>query len=84
MRRMGSGKSCPFTLKSNGDARRNRRILVCVKVPNIACPEMTVPIPSAMAIQQSSSMQVHQSVAGGLVTSAAASIASIWRGWTNK
>ncbi|KAL6252082.1 hypothetical protein P5V15_015065 [Pogonomyrmex californicus] len=33
---------------------------------------------------QSSSMQVHQSVAGGLVTSAAASIASIWRGWTNK
>ncbi|EFN82376.1 beclin 1-associated autophagy-related key regulator [Harpegnathos saltator] len=54
-------------------------------VPNIACPEMTVPIPSAMATQQSSAMQqVHQSVAGGLVTSAAASIASIWRGWTNK
>ncbi|XP_032664663.1 beclin 1-associated autophagy-related key regulator isoform X2 [Odontomachus brunneus] len=53
-------------------------------VPNIACPEMTVPIPSAMVTQQASSMQVHQSVAGGLVTSAAASIASIWRGWTNK
>ncbi|XP_011496345.1 PREDICTED: beclin 1-associated autophagy-related key regulator isoform X2 [Ceratosolen solmsi marchali] len=51
-------------------------------VPNVACPEMAVPIPGAMASQQSSSMQVNQSVAGGLVTSAAASIASIWRGWT--
>ncbi|KAK2581993.1 hypothetical protein KPH14_002429 [Odynerus spinipes] len=51
-------------------------------VPNVACPEMTVPIPGSMVSQQSSSMQVNQSVAGGLVTSAAASIASIWRGWT--
>ncbi|CAK9814009.1 Beclin 1-associated autophagy-related key regulator [Anthophora quadrimaculata] len=51
-------------------------------VPNVACPEMAVPIPGAMVSQQSSSMQVNQSVAGGLVTSAAASIASIWRGWT--
>ncbi|XP_043508543.1 beclin 1-associated autophagy-related key regulator isoform X2 [Frieseomelitta varia] len=51
-------------------------------VPNVACPEMIVPIPGAMVSQQSSSMQVNQSVAGGLVTSAAASIASIWRGWT--
>ncbi|XP_015173689.1 PREDICTED: beclin 1-associated autophagy-related key regulator isoform X1 [Polistes dominula] len=50
-------------------------------VPNVACPEMTVPIPGSLANQQSS-MQVNQSVAGGLVTSAAASIASIWRGWT--
>ncbi|TGZ57028.1 Beclin 1-associated autophagy-related key regulator [Temnothorax longispinosus] len=53
-------------------------------VPSIACPEMAVPTSGAMISQQSSSMQVHQSVAGGLVTSAAASIASIWRGWTNK
>ncbi|XP_071554674.1 beclin 1-associated autophagy-related key regulator [Temnothorax nylanderi] len=53
-------------------------------VPSIACPEMAVPTSGAMVSQQSSSMQVHQSVAGGLVTSAAASIASIWRGWTNK
>lgn len=52
------------------------------QVPNVACPEMVVPIPGAMISQQSSSMQVNQSVAGGLVTSAAASIASIWRGWT--
>ncbi|KOC65641.1 Beclin 1-associated autophagy-related key regulator [Habropoda laboriosa] len=51
-------------------------------VPNVACPEMAVPIPGAMVSQQSSSMQVNQSVAGGLVTSAAAGIASIWRGWT--
>ncbi|XP_076638474.1 autophagy related protein 14 [Colletes latitarsis] len=51
-------------------------------VPNVACPEMAVPIPGAIINQQSSSMQVNQSVAGGLVTSAAASIASIWRGWT--
>ncbi|XP_063994053.1 beclin 1-associated autophagy-related key regulator isoform X2 [Diachasmimorpha longicaudata] len=51
-------------------------------VPNVACPEMTVPIPGATLTQQSSSIQVNQSVAGGLVTSAAASIASIWRGWT--
>ncbi|XP_031784462.1 beclin 1-associated autophagy-related key regulator [Nasonia vitripennis] len=51
-------------------------------VPNVACPEMVVPIPGAMTSQQSSSMQVNQSVAGGLVTSAAASIASLWRGWT--
>lgn len=43
---------------------------------------MAVPIPGTMVSQQSSSMQVNQSVAGGLVTSAAASIASIWRGWT--
>ncbi|EZA61339.1 Beclin 1-associated autophagy-related key regulator [Ooceraea biroi] len=53
-------------------------------VPSMACPEMVVPTSGAMISQQSSSMQVHQSVAGGLVTSAAASIASIWRGWTNK
>ncbi|XP_012216786.1 beclin 1-associated autophagy-related key regulator isoform X2 [Linepithema humile] len=53
-------------------------------VPNITCPEMAVPTSGTMVSQQSSSMQVHQSVAGGLVTSAAASIASIWRGWTNK
>lgn len=45
---------------------------------------MTVPIPGAVVSQQFSSMQVNQSVAGGLVTSAAASIASIWRGLTNK
>ncbi|XP_076645287.1 autophagy related protein 14 [Halictus rubicundus] len=53
-------------------------------VPNVACPEMTVPFPGAMInnSQQSSTMQVNQSVAGGLVTSAAASIASFWRGWT--
>ncbi|XP_034942631.1 beclin 1-associated autophagy-related key regulator [Chelonus insularis] len=51
-------------------------------VPNVACPEMQVPNPSAITSQQSSSIQVNQSVAGGLVTSAAASIASIWRGWT--
>uniref|UniRef100_A0ABD2X1I5 Beclin 1-associated autophagy-related key regulator n=1 Tax=Trichogramma kaykai TaxID=54128 RepID=A0ABD2X1I5_9HYME len=51
-------------------------------VPNVACPEMVVPIPGGMTSQQSASMQVNQSVAGGLVTSAAASIASIWRGWT--
>ncbi|KAJ8673586.1 hypothetical protein QAD02_004848 [Eretmocerus hayati] len=52
-------------------------------VPNIACPEMPVPVPGVMSRQSSSSsMQVNQSVAGGLVTSAAHSIASIWRGWT--
>lgn len=45
---------------------------------------MAVPTSGAMVNQQAASMQVHQSVAGGLVTSAAASIASIWRGWTNK
>ncbi|XP_046607390.1 beclin 1-associated autophagy-related key regulator [Neodiprion virginianus] len=52
-------------------------------VPHVICPEMMVPIPGGMMGQQSSaSMQVNQSVAGGLVTSAAASIASLWRGWT--
>ncbi|XP_033216682.1 beclin 1-associated autophagy-related key regulator [Belonocnema kinseyi] len=51
-------------------------------VPNVSCPEMVFPIPGSMVSQQSSSLQVNQSVAGGLVTSAAASIASIWRGWT--
>ncbi|XP_043273429.1 beclin 1-associated autophagy-related key regulator [Venturia canescens] len=50
-------------------------------VPNVPCPEMTVPHPGAIS-SQASSIQVNQSVAGGLVTSAAASIASIWRGWT--
>ncbi|XP_011305651.1 beclin 1-associated autophagy-related key regulator isoform X2 [Fopius arisanus] len=51
-------------------------------VPNVACPEMTVPIPGTILNQQISSIQVNQSVAEGLVTSAAASIASFWRGWT--
>ncbi|KAK0095124.1 hypothetical protein PV326_009180 [Microctonus aethiopoides] len=51
-------------------------------VPNVACPEMRVPNPGAITSQQSSSIQVNSSVAGGLVTSAAASIASMWRGWT--
>lgn len=59
------------------------RFSILLQVPNVACPEMVVPIPGAMS-SQSSSMQVNQSVAGGLVTSAAASIASIWRGWTTK
>ncbi|XP_066589797.1 beclin 1-associated autophagy-related key regulator [Prorops nasuta] len=51
-------------------------------VPNVSCPEMILPMPGAIINQQSSTMHVNQSVAGGLVTSAAASIASIWRGWT--
>jgi len=50
----------------------------------MVCAEMLLPSSGAIISQQSSNMQVHQSVAGGLVTSAAASIASIWRGWTNK
>ena len=53
-----------------------------MQVPNVACPEMVVPVPGLSTTQQSSSVQVNQSVAGGLVTSAAASIVSIWRGWT--
>ncbi|KAH0952400.1 hypothetical protein HN011_010263 [Eciton burchellii] len=53
-------------------------------VPSMVCAEMLLPSSGAAISQQSSNMQVHQSVAGGLVTSAAASIASIWRGWTNK
>lgn len=43
---------------------------------------MIIPNPGAISSQQTGSFQVNQSVAGGLVTSAAASIASIWRGWT--
>jgi len=50
----------------------------------MVCPEMLLSNSGALISQQSSNTQVHQSVAGGLVTSAAASIASIWRGWTNK
>ncbi|XP_014207064.1 beclin 1-associated autophagy-related key regulator [Copidosoma floridanum] len=54
-------------------------------VPHVDCPEVTIPIPrAAMSRQHSSNIQVNQSVAGGLVTSAAASIVSMWRGWTNK
>lgn len=51
-------------------------------VPNVSCPEMIVPHPGSIISQHSSSINVNQSVAGGLVTSAAASIASMWRGWT--
>lgn len=51
-----------------------------LKVPNVSCPELDIPNPSTMASQQDGD-QVNQSVAGGLVTSAAAGIASLWRGW---
>lgn len=54
------------------------------QVPNNPCPEMIETNPGTTITQQSSSTQAHQSVAGGLVTSAAASIASILRVWTNK
>ncbi|KAF7990810.1 hypothetical protein HCN44_000615 [Aphidius gifuensis] len=47
-------------------------------VPNVSCPEMIVPHPGSIISQHSSSINVNQSVAGGLVTS----IASMWRGWT--
>ncbi|XP_021917115.1 beclin 1-associated autophagy-related key regulator isoform X2 [Zootermopsis nevadensis] len=50
-------------------------------VPHVSCPE-SVPGPSQMSQQNFTSTQQATSMAGGLVTSAAASIASLWRGWT--
>jgi beclin 1-associated autophagy-related key regulator len=50
-------------------------------VPHVSCPE-TVPGPSQISQQNVTSTQQATSMAGGLVTSAAASIASLWRGWT--
>ncbi|VEN54074.1 unnamed protein product [Callosobruchus maculatus] len=55
-------------------------------VPHVACPE--VPPGAAMAPpqspQQMTSTQQASSMAGGLVNSAAASIASFWRGFTGR
>nr|CAD7441769.1 unnamed protein product [Timema bartmani] len=50
-------------------------------VPNISCPE-TAAGPAVLPSQQLMNTQQATSMAGGLVTSAAASIVSIWRGWT--
>ncbi|XP_047116573.1 beclin 1-associated autophagy-related key regulator [Schistocerca piceifrons] len=51
-------------------------------VPHVSCPESS-PGPMSLGSQQAlTSTQQATSMAGGLVTSAAASIASIWRGWT--
>lgn len=50
-------------------------------VPHVLCPE-SVPGPSQISQQNFTSTQQATSMAGGLVTSAAASIASLWRGWT--
>ncbi|CAG2054163.1 unnamed protein product [Timema podura] len=50
-------------------------------VPNISCPE-TAAGPAVVPSQQLMNTQQATSMAGGLVTSAAASIVSIWRGWT--
>nr|CAD7405311.1 unnamed protein product [Timema poppensis] len=50
-------------------------------VPNISCPE-TAAGPAVLPSQQLLNTQQATSMAGGLVTSAAASIVSIWRGWT--
>lgn len=50
-------------------------------VPHVQCPE--VPAGSTLQSQQMTTTQT-TSMAGGLVTSAAASLASIWRGWTGK
>ncbi|GLV43336.1 Autophagy-related 14 [Carabus blaptoides fortunei] len=51
-------------------------------VPHVQCPEAA----AGSATLQSQQMTATQttSMAGGLVTSAAASIASFWRGWTGK
>lgn len=46
-----------------------------LQVPHVSCGEMS---PG----QQTPSHAHTTSMAGGLVTSAAASLASIWRGWT--
>ncbi|XP_067002643.1 beclin 1-associated autophagy-related key regulator [Anabrus simplex] len=52
-------------------------------VPHIPCPEINVgPISSTVSQQSLTSTHQATSVAGGLVTSAVASLASIWRGWT--
>ncbi|XP_025833473.1 beclin 1-associated autophagy-related key regulator-like isoform X2 [Agrilus planipennis] len=53
-------------------------------VPHIQCPEVpagpvNLPLPTQMTSTQQAS-----SVAGGLVTSAANSIVSIWKGWTGR
>ncbi|XP_069689338.1 beclin 1-associated autophagy-related key regulator [Periplaneta americana] len=50
-------------------------------VPHVPCPEST-PGPSQVSQHNLTSTQQATSMAGGLVTSAAASIASFWRGWT--
>lgn len=53
------------------------------QVPNTTCDEAII-ADASLSSQHASSYQVNQSMTGGLVTSAAASLASIWRWTTNK
>ncbi|KAJ4437296.1 hypothetical protein ANN_17434 [Periplaneta americana] len=57
------------------------RTAMNLRVPHVPCPEST-PGPSQVSQHNLTSTQQATSMAGGLVTSAAASIASFWRGWT--
>lgn len=47
------------------------------------CPEVPAG-PVVVPTTQMTSTQQASSMAGGLVTSAAASLASFWRGWTGR
>ncbi|KAB0803853.1 hypothetical protein PPYR_00823 [Photinus pyralis] len=52
-------------------------------VPHVQCPEVPAGAVIAPTTQMTTTQQA-SSMAGGLVVSAAASIASIWRGWTGR
>ncbi|KAF2899294.1 hypothetical protein ILUMI_06874 [Ignelater luminosus] len=52
-------------------------------VPHVQCPEVPAG-PVVVPTTQMTSTQQASSMAGGLVTSAAASLASFWRGWTGR
>lgn len=52
-------------------------------VPHVQCPEIPAG-PATLPSTQMTTTQQASSIAGGLVVSAASSIASIWRGWTGR
>lgn len=78
-------KSISSDLKSSDDSDSDEGDLFTVEweaVPHVQCPE----VPAGPATVQSSVINAQQasSMAGGLMNSAVASVASIWRGFTGR
>lgn len=81
---MGSGKCQdwnPLTQQKKKDFLKLITSII-VQVPHVQLPEASAGPVNLQSTQMISTQA--SSMAGGLVTSAAASIASIWRGWTGR
>ncbi|KAJ9578806.1 hypothetical protein L9F63_004956, partial [Diploptera punctata] len=67
--------------ESGSDDESDNLPLEWEAVPHVSCPESMSSV-AQMSQHNLTTTQQATSMAGGLVTSAAASLASIWRGWT--